>query len=84
MRRAFRIDALDNIQPGVEGDKIYDQIVMRRRIHADLFVRWEAGVITPRELRMELVDYYIHEGCRELDERFFSDFEKTVNNDPDE
>ena len=84
VRRAFRIDALDNIQPGVEGDKIYDQIVMRRRIHADLFVRWEAGVITPRELRMELVDYYIHEGCRELDERFFSDFEKTVNNDPDE
>lgn len=84
VRRAFRIDALDNIQPGSEGDKIYDQIVMRRRIHADLFVRWEAGVITPRELRIELVDYYIDEGCKELDKRFFSDFEKTVNNHPDE
>ena len=84
VRRAFRIDALDNIQPGAEGDKIYDQIVMRRRIHADLFVRWEAGVITPRELRIELVDYYIDEGCKRLDGRFFADLEETANNDPDE
>ena len=84
VRRAFRFDALDNIQPGVEGDKNFDQIVTRRRIHADLFVRWEAGVITPRELRIELVNYYIEQGCKELDERFFSDFDKTVHNPSDE
>ena len=84
VRRAFRIDALDNIELGAEGDKIFEQIVKRRRRHADLFVRWEAGIITPRELRIELVDFYISQGCKDLDKRFFSNSEQTVNHLPDE
>ena len=84
IRSAFRIDALDDIEPGPEGDKIFDQVVARRRRHADLFVRWEAGVLTPRELRMALVDYYIDQGCAQLDRRFFYDSDETVGNGLDE
>ena len=84
VRTAFRIDAIDDIEPGPEGDKIFDQVVARRRRHADLFVRWEAGVLTPRELRMALVDYYIDQGCAQLDRRFFYDSDKTVVNGLDE
>ncbi len=84
VRRAFRIDALDDIEPGPEGDKIFDQVVARRRRHADLFVRWEAGILTPRELRMALVDYYIDQGCAELDRRFFYGSDETVGDESDE
>lgn len=83
VRRAFRIDALDNIEPGPKGDKLFDAIVQRRRQHADLFVRWEAGVLTPRELRIALVNYYIDQGCKQLDGRFFYGPDKTVDNAPD-
>ena len=84
VRRAFRIDALDDIEPGPEGDKIFDQVVARRRRHADLFVRWEAGILTPRELRMALVDYYIDQGCAQLDRRFFYGSDETVGDESDE
>jgi hypothetical protein len=78
VRSAFRLDVLDEIEAGAEGDEVFDQIIMRRRRHADLFVRWEAGVLTPRKLRMALVDYYIQQGCAQLDDRFFHNLPETV------
>jgi len=77
-RNAFRIDAFDTLEDGDAGDEEFEGIVRRRRRHADLFVRWEAGVLTPRDLRIELVDYYIEEGCRRLDDRFFRLTEATA------
>jgi len=78
VRSAFRLNVLDEIEAGAEGDEVFDQIIMRRRRHADLFVRWEAGVLTPRKLRMALVDYYIQQGCKQLDDRFFHNLPETV------
>jgi hypothetical protein len=42
-----------------------------RTKHADLYKRWLEYQISSRELRQALVDYYITEGRRELDNRFF-------------
>ena len=78
VRSAFRLDVLDEIKAGAKGDEVFDQIIMRRRRHADLFVRWEAGVLTPRKLRMALVDYYIQQGGKQLDDRFFHNLPETV------
>ncbi len=43
-----------------------------RSRHADLAARWDAQRLSPRDLRIELVQYYRDLGCRELDERFFT------------
>jgi hypothetical protein len=40
--------------------------------HADLVRRWAADDISPRELRIELVKYYVRQGCDQLDARFFA------------
>ncbi|MDG2207411.1 MAG: hypothetical protein P8K78_05860 [Pirellulales bacterium] len=79
-RNAFRLAAFDTLEDGTAGDKEFEGIVRRRRRHADLFVRWEAGIVTPRDLRIELVDYYIEEGCHRLDDRFFQTEEATATN----
>lgn len=42
-----------------------------RNRHADLAARWDTRQISPRGLRIELVNYYIDQGRRQLDERFF-------------
>ncbi|MEX2141290.1 MAG: hypothetical protein WD894_18640 [Pirellulales bacterium] len=39
--------------------------------HASLVDRWQKRQLTPRALRIELVQYYIAEGKRRLEERFF-------------
>jgi hypothetical protein len=40
--------------------------------HADLAARWQKNQLSPRALRIELVQYYIAEGKRRLEERFFA------------
>lgn len=40
--------------------------------HADLSQALQQGRITPRQLRLALVKYYIQEGQREIDRRFFT------------
>lgn len=72
VRDAFQLDAVDKLREGEDSEDRINDVLNRRRQHADLFIRWEAGVITSRELRIELVDYYIAEGCRNLDDRFFT------------
>ena len=42
-----------------------------RTRHADLADRWQKRQLTPRALRIELVQYYIGEGKRKLEQRFF-------------
>lgn len=42
-----------------------------RQTHADLFKRWTSNQISPRGLRIALVDYYTLWGRQELDRRFF-------------
>jgi hypothetical protein len=44
---------------------------MRAR-HRALYQKWLAEEITPRELRIELVEYYETQGRRQLEQRFFS------------
>jgi hypothetical protein len=42
-----------------------------RRRHADLAQRWDKRQLTARALRIELVQHYIADGKRKLEERFF-------------
>ncbi len=42
-----------------------------RNRHADLAAQWDRQLLSPRGLRIELVQYYRVQGCRQLDERFF-------------
>jgi hypothetical protein len=43
-----------------------------RRKHAALVAAWDNNQLSPRDLRIALVRYYIADGKRQLDERFFS------------
>jgi len=43
-----------------------------RSQHAELANRWDQRQLSPRDLRKELVKYYIQHGCQQLDERFGS------------
>ena len=42
-----------------------------RERHAQLFEQWSASRISARELRIELVKFYVQRGQRQLDEKFF-------------
>ncbi len=42
-----------------------------RRRHADLVRAWNGGRLSPRALRVQLVEFYTDRGRRQLDERFF-------------
>lgn len=42
-----------------------------RKTHAALYQKSLSGTITPRDLRVTLVKYYIDAGTKKLDERFF-------------
>ena len=57
-------------QQGLRAERV-EQIGMYRRRHAELLRRWNAGELTPRDLRVELVDYYTRTGEPELEKRFF-------------
>ncbi len=50
-----------------------ERLTVLRKRHDDLVRRWRSGDLSPRELRVDLVEYYIQEGCQQIDERFFSD-----------
>ncbi len=43
-----------------------------RRRHADLVTRLDRERMTPRQLRQELVKYYIERGKTQIDQRFFA------------
>ena len=58
--------AADRLKP----EEIAGMQVLRQR-HADLYRRWTSRRITPRTMRVELVSYYISQGCKQIDARFF-------------
>ena len=43
-----------------------------RKRHAELSKQWDADQLTPRELRIALVNYYVQQGRAQLDARFFN------------
>jgi hypothetical protein len=60
------------IPPGVKlsADELARLRDLRIR-HADLAERWDKRQLSPRALRIELVQYYIADGKRKLEARFF-------------
>jgi hypothetical protein len=42
-----------------------------RKLHAELCRQWDQRQLSPRGLRLALVEYYIAQGQRQLDGRFF-------------
>jgi hypothetical protein len=74
--QAARSAIIDGGQALRDGEKLKpeerDAIMKYRSRHADLASRWDREQLSRRALRMELVDYYRNQGCRQLDERFFS------------
>ena len=56
---------------GLTRDQLQKIQTLRRR-HANLSRRWTAETLTPRELRIALVDYYIRNGQQSIEQRFFS------------
>jgi hypothetical protein len=61
------------VPPGVKLSAA-DQARMKDLLarHADLADRWRKNQLSPRALRIELVQYYVAEGKRRLEERFFA------------
>lgn len=55
--------------------ELREEIERYRRQHADLVRRWSAGRLSPRQLRIELVESYAERGKQQLDARFFSDLD---------
>jgi hypothetical protein len=48
-----------------------DAAIAFRNRHADFVARWESRQISPRQLRIDLVKFYIRRGCQQIDQRFF-------------
>ena len=68
---AFWAGPLDElVRQGTPKEKL-QQVQAYRKRHADLFQDWISNRLTPRQLRIRLVDYYCAQGKRQLDERFF-------------
>ena len=47
-----------------------------RKRHSELYQGWTGGRVSPRALRLDLVDFYSSKGQREIDQRFFGDASK--------
>jgi len=54
-----------------QADERVRQTRLYQQRHAELYRSFSAGNLSPRQLRVELVRYYINKGNRQLDERFF-------------
>jgi len=72
-RDAIRAGDLRELRRARVPRETLDGIEALRREHSRLYQAWEQGAITPRQLREELVRYYMDRGVREIDQRFFSD-----------
>ncbi len=74
------LDARDILRSGTEQELIAEgadaeelkEVLAYRRRHSSLYDRWRRGQASPRQLRVELVDYYVRWGKAELERRFFS------------
>jgi hypothetical protein len=71
-RRAMQAGPAETMKDRGFSDEEIAAIDAYRRRHAELFAQWAADELSPRQLRIALVDYYIAKGKREIDERFFA------------
>ena len=69
-RRVLTGSAKDTRRRGLTNRPLSEAAEYRQR-HASLYERWSQRKMTPRQLRMELVDYYVGRGKEQLDSRFF-------------
>ena len=70
-RQALLAGPLDALQARGADAATIELFQSYRQQHAGLFRRLLDGQLTPRELRISLVDYYCQRGQRRLRERFF-------------
>jgi hypothetical protein len=70
-RRAITDGAADPEADAKRTPEERDAINKYRTRHADQAARWDAGQISPRALRVELVKFYTDQGRREIDRRIF-------------
>ncbi len=62
------LDAAQAAQVEAEQRQRTDRYLQR---HADLVSRWSEGRLTPRQLRAELVKFYVQRGEQQINDRFF-------------
>jgi hypothetical protein len=71
-RDALRAGPLQELRRQGKSAAELRRIEALRREHAGLLARWHSGRLSPRELRVALVEYYVQRGARQLDGRFFA------------
>jgi hypothetical protein len=80
-REAIRGGSVDALRrAGTAADKVAAADKYRRR-HADLVRQFESRQLSPRQLRVKLVEYYSTAGKGAIDRRFFSGEPGTEKND---
>jgi hypothetical protein len=70
-RAAITAGPMDEEARGQYTQDAIDLINAYRQRHDRLCQQWGAGRLSTRELRIQLVDYYVQRGRQQLDERFF-------------
>jgi hypothetical protein len=70
-REAIQAGTVEQLSAeGLEARQI-EQTRRYRELHKQLFQQWTSGQMNPRQLRIELVNYYCAAGNKQLDDRFF-------------
>ncbi len=73
-RDAVQFSGADASQDNTSQNNIsVERRTLLQKRHADLMRLWKAEELSPRQLRIELVEYYIQRGQQQIDDRFFSD-----------
>ncbi len=70
-RAAMRVEVPRGPRRRLQADERLQQAIAYQRRHANLHQAFASGNLSPRDLRKELVRYYITRGNRQLDARFF-------------
>jgi hypothetical protein len=70
-RAAITAGPMDDDARGQYTHDAINLINAYRQRHARLCQQWDAGQLSARQLRIELVEFYVQRGRRQLDERFF-------------
>ena len=70
-REAIRAGTAEELRVQGATREDLERVYQLRRRHGDLYTRWQRRQLSPRQLRLELVDYYARQGCDQLDARFF-------------
>ena len=70
-RNAIRVASIRDLPAEGYDDEEIAQIRRLRSQHAKLLRRWEGRELSPRALRISLVDFYVAQGNRQIEEQFF-------------